>query len=229
MPGATTTKTTKTPEQAMKNRKVLENKRRESDMFIPFIPEKEITLTRAGKLTGSTFSTNALDSLAKYGAMTGLPIQQALGLAAQESTFGTADHGKYHPMKDPKRAAKGLPQGILGSTFISNWSYLNDNPWNDLIGEVDRQSMSNTTGYDLAKSRKVTELGWDYAARKAKQFNTKENVLRHGFKKFQSGTYNLNDANHTRDVLNSGRLAWGSPQIQQWWKESGHKYYDNKK
>jgi hypothetical protein len=31
-------------------------------------------LTNAGKLTGAKLSTNMLDSLAKYGAITGLPV-----------------------------------------------------------------------------------------------------------------------------------------------------------
>jgi hypothetical protein len=62
--------------------------KKDSAGIIPYIPEKAIKLTNAGKDTGVTFSTNLLDSIAKYSNITDLPLKSALGLAGQESTFG---------------------------------------------------------------------------------------------------------------------------------------------
>lgn len=50
---------------------------------IPYLVEKEIKVPGVGRV-----STNALDSLAKYAAITDLPLSDALGLAAQETAFG---------------------------------------------------------------------------------------------------------------------------------------------
>lgn len=50
---------------------------------IPYLTEKEIKVPGVGRV-----STNALDSLAKYAAITETPLSDALGLAAQETAFG---------------------------------------------------------------------------------------------------------------------------------------------
>lgn len=50
---------------------------------IPYLTEKEIKVPGVGRV-----STNALDSLAKYAAITDTPLSDALGLAAQETAFG---------------------------------------------------------------------------------------------------------------------------------------------
>lgn len=50
---------------------------------IPYLEEKEIKVPGVGRV-----STNALDSLAKYAAITDTPLSDALGLAAQETAFG---------------------------------------------------------------------------------------------------------------------------------------------
>ena len=55
---------------------------------IPFIKEKAIKLTNAGKATGARLSTNLLDSLANNAYQAGLPIRKGLGIAFKESTFG---------------------------------------------------------------------------------------------------------------------------------------------
>jgi hypothetical protein len=60
---------------------------------IPYIEDKTVELTHPDKNKkfkdrGAVFSTNMLDSIAKYAETANLPLQSALGLAAQESTFG---------------------------------------------------------------------------------------------------------------------------------------------
>jgi hypothetical protein len=70
---------------------------------IPFIDNKAITLTNAGRATGARLSTNLLDSLADNAMRAGVPVRTAIGLATKESTLG-------NPTDD--RSAWNLSSGI---------------------------------------------------------------------------------------------------------------------
>lgn len=129
----------------MKN---LQKKTNSGNIAIPYIAEKNIKLTNAGKLTGAEFSTNMLDSIAKYAARAKLPIKQAIGLAAQESSLGNANTEGYIPQKE-----RGV---IYGSSLISNWSHSRDNPYRDLIVTSEIQAGlrdSNTRNGELELTR----------------------------------------------------------------------------
>lgn len=210
---------------ALDNMKKVQQERNKNNIAIPYIPEKGVKLTNAGKLTGAEFSTNMLDSIAKYGSRAKLPIQQALGLAAQESTFGNAKTNGYQSQKD-----RGV---IYGSSVISNWAHGRENPWRDLIITSERKAGAKRPGKpdadysnvnDSILEKSITD-GWRYTENQMKKFNTDINVLEHGFNLFKEGKYNPGDPNHTRDVINAGKLAWNSPEIQKWWNDSGKKYY----
>ena len=70
---------------------------------IPFIKEKKVKLTNAGRATGAVLSTNLLDSIADNADRAGLPLETALGIAVKESTLG-------NPTDD--RSAWKLSSGI---------------------------------------------------------------------------------------------------------------------
>jgi hypothetical protein len=55
---------------------------------IPFIREKAIKLTNAGRATGAVLSTNLLDSLADNAMRAGVPIKTAIGISTKETTLG---------------------------------------------------------------------------------------------------------------------------------------------
>lgn len=213
-------------EIAKENMQKIQQQRNKNNIAIPYIPEKRIKLTNAGKLTGAEFSTNMLDSLAKYGAKANLPIELALGLAAQESTFGNAKTNGYQSQKD-----RGV---IYGSSVISNWSHGKDNPWRDLIVTSEKKagvknagkSTADYSNLDKDKLDKSLSEGWRYTENQMKKFNPNINVLEHGFNLFKSGKYNTGDPNHFRDVQNSGKLAMKSPEILNWWNKDGKKYYE---
>ena len=57
------------------------------DITIPYIKNKAVTLTKAGRATGARVSTNQLDSIAKYANRAGLSIPTAFGMVIKESTF----------------------------------------------------------------------------------------------------------------------------------------------
>ena len=61
---------------------------------IPFIEDKAVTLTDAGRATGARLSTNLLDSLADNAMRAGVPVRTAIGLATKESTLGNPTDDK---------------------------------------------------------------------------------------------------------------------------------------
>ena len=188
---------------------------------IPYISEKSITLTNAGKDTGVTLSTNVLDSIAKYAKNAELSLSSALGLAGQESTFG----------KGYNVEAKE----ILPSTLVSNWNYGNpygradrsENPylglWNAANKKVNGYQGHYDSNQDFIYDQKFIDVlkgGLPYADKQAKRLRTDIPVLEHAFRKYKSGQYNPNDPNHTRMVEERGKALMKSPEIQKWMKES---------
>ena len=73
------------------------------DYIIPYIENKEIKVKGIGRV-----STNALDSLAKYANITKVPLEEALGLSAQETNFGAQPYYNY--------GQKGVSSRELGNT-----------------------------------------------------------------------------------------------------------------
>ena len=155
--------------------------------MIPFIEEKAITLSNAGKDTGVRLSTNMLDSIAKYADKADISLQDALGLAGQESTFG-----------------KGYfldQSAITPSVLVSDWSYSDDmlsvdrteNPYVGLMRAA--QQKHDSGGYDKSGRFiiynpdyiKALRGGLPFADKEAKRLRTDIPVLEHAFRKYKSG------------------------------------------
>lgn len=187
------------------------------NQIIPFIKDKQITLTNAGKLTGAKLSTNMLDSLAKYGAITGLPIQSAIGLAGQESTFGTL-------------SSSVEPYDVNPQYLVNDHAYYWDNPYSGLISTALNKAYKidpNYTNKFYQVRDSIIKTGAPYAEKQMPEWKKRMNVpvLQHAFIKYKQGTYNTGDSNHTRDVEEAGEAAFNSPEIQHWWNAEGYKWY----
>lgn len=78
--------------------------------MIPYIDSLEIKVPGIGRI-----STNALDSLAKYAVVTKTPLNEALGLAAQETQFGAIPSGNLEVVK--------TEQDALNNRHLANMSY----------------------------------------------------------------------------------------------------------
>lgn len=79
---------------------------------IPYIEDKEIRINGVGRTT-----TNALDSLAKYAAMTDLPLVDAIGLGGQETQMGAIPVFNY--------GQKGVGSRELGNTsYFRNYGFI---------------------------------------------------------------------------------------------------------
>lgn len=173
--------------------------------IVPFIKDKKIILTDSGNLTGAKLSENLLDSLYKYSNIVGIPIQDAIGLAAQETTFG-----KFYGLMDPKDknsvlAATGDPEFGFDPTYsLHNHSYEKDSYY-DPANEV-RQWLSRK--HPDIKGDALTELAADelennpnyYINEGVRRYDIVKNPWVHAFNVYKSGKYNSNDKSHTTDV-----------------------------
>lgn len=183
---------------------------------IPFIEDKQIRLTNAGKLTGARLSTNMLDSIAKHGAAVGLPIQSAIGLAAQESTFGT-------------NSSELEPHDVNPRHLVNDHAYT-PSAYRDLYMTAMKKAsrLKLPRKFEEMEREKIIKEGERYANKqliKQKQQSNKP-VLQHAFEYYKTGNYNRGDSNHTRDVENAGIAAFNSPEIQKWWQTEGYKWYE---
>lgn len=197
-----------------------EYRKKSKEQTIPFIKDKYIRLSKAGDLTTAKLSTNMLDSLAKYGALAGIPIETAIGLAAQETTFG-------------KGEGDGTPQDIDPMYLVNDYAYVPD-AYTNLIYTANKKAFNNDFS---AKPYKIlsalrdnfVEKGIPYAEKQLrKQIEDRKNksLLQHAFEYFKQGKYNPGDPNHTKDVQDAGKAAFNSPEIQKWWNTVGYKWYE---
>lgn len=205
---------------------------------IPYIKEKEIKLSKAGKLTGIKLTTNQLDSIAKYANKTGLPIKTALGLVGQESAFGNyfgyANNARflneYHKQGEMNRDIFGIP-----TYNIVNYERLlpdkiptmvDDNAINHRyakrgINKFGYPAIINDKELDRLK---VEHEAYPGLARKRAQFwrDIKVPTLELAFKLYKEypNLYNAGNPNQQNLVNSKANDVWGSPEIQKWYRTS---------
>lgn len=204
------------------------------DYTIPFIPEKQITLSNAGLATGAILSTNMLDSIADSAEKERLSLKTALGIATKESTLGNptfdlADRAKISKSDraelEHNRAINsnynsvvqniGLAkQGITGGALVHyNPS---DNPYADAKQYAFKKAKSFEEYY------KILEEGEKYADSLAEKNQKKESksYLRAAFAKYKRNPYKYNPGqpNYPELVEERGAEVWGSPEVQFWYK-----------
>lgn len=205
---------------------------------IPYIKEKEIKLSKAGKLTGIKLTTNQLDSIAKYANKTGLPIKTALGLVGQESAFGNyfgyANNARflneYHKQGEMNRDIFGIP-----TYNIVNYERLlpdkiptmvDDNAINHRyakrgINKFGYPAIINDKELDKLK---VQHEAYPGLAKKRAKFwkDIKVPTLELAFKAYKDhpNLYNAGNPNQQNLVNNKANDVWGSPEIQKWYRTS---------
>lgn len=205
---------------------------------IPYIKEKEIKLSKAGKLTGIKLTTNQLDSIAKYANKVGLPIKTALGLVGQESAFdnyfGYANNARflneYHKQGEMNRDIFGIP-----TYNIVNYERLlpdkiptmvDDNAINHRyakrgINKFGYPAIINDKELDRLK---VEHEAYPGLAKKRAKFwkDIKVPTLELAFKAYKDhpNLYNAGNPNQQNLVNNKANDVWGSPEIQKWYRTS---------
>lgn len=159
---------------------------------IPYIPEKEIVVPGVGRV-----STNALDSIAKYSYLAGIPLEEGLGLAAQESAFGAMPFLNYNKIPD------SLPQE-----------------------EKDRRAAVNRALGNTSYFRNYGSIPANYLVRDWHYFDLTDEQrgatppLLDAFRYWKAGKYNTNDKSHTEDVRTKGRQVIKTTPIRTWMQSS---------
>lgn len=205
---------------------------------IPYIKEKEIKLSKAGKLTGIKLTTNQLDSIAKYANKVGLPIKTALGLVGQESAFGNyfgyANNAKflneYHKQGEMNRDIFGIPTYNIVNyeRLLPNKipTLVDDNAINDKYAKrgINKFGYSAVINGDELDKLKVQHEAYPGLAKKRAKFwkNIKVPTLELAFKAYKDhpNLYNAGNPNQQNLVNNKANDVWGSPEIQKWYRTS---------
>lgn len=205
---------------------------------IPYIKEKEIKLSKAGKLTGIKLTTNQLDSIAKYANKVGLPIKTALGLVGQESAFGNyfgyANNAKilneYHKQGEMNRDIFGIPAYNIVNyeRLLPNKipTLVDDNAINDKYAKrgINKFGYSAVINGDELDKLKVQHESYPGLAKKRAKFwkDIKVPTLELAFKAYKDhpNLYNAGNPNQQNLVNNKANDVWGSPEIQKWYRTS---------
>lgn len=205
---------------------------------IPYIKEKEIKLSKAGKLTGIKLTTNQLDSIAKYANKVGLPIKTALGLVGQESAFGNyfgyANNAKflneYHKQGEMNRDIFGIPAYNIVNyeRLLPNKipTLVDDNAINDKYAKrgINKFGYSAVINGDELDKLKVQHEAYPGLAKKRAKFwkDIKVPTLELAFKTYKDhpNLYNAGNPNQQNLVNNKANDVWGSPEIQKWYRTS---------
>lgn len=205
---------------------------------IPYIKEKEIKLSKAGKLTGIKLTTNQLDSIAKYANKVGLPIKTALGLVGQESAFGNyfgyANNAKflneYHKQGEMNRDIFGIPAYNIVNyeRLLPNKipTLVDDNAINDKYAKrgINKFGYSAVINGDELDKLKVQHEAYPGLAKKRVKFwkDIKVPTLELAFKTYKDhpNLYNAGNPNQQNLVNNKANDVWGSPEIQKWYRTS---------
>lgn len=145
---------------------------------------------------------NALDSVAKYAGMTGTPIQTALGLPYQETTFGRNPLINYENLGDKYSA-----------TVLGNANYFK------AFGSIPAEYLVRDFRYNgdlLIDGKRDEPIPMDTPP------------LQHAFEYFNAGKYNTKANNHTGKVKAAGNAFWNETtgSLQNWWNTEGKEWYN---
>lgn len=213
--------------------RVLQNDRKYA---IPYIPEKRMTITidensPTRSMAGATFSENMLDSIAINAKRAGLPFSTAIGLVAQESTFGKGERGAGKSMLpwnrvlnassgDVKDKAKAISYNgyYSPSLLISNWKQRQEGPFYDYFYN------EKGTLLEKPKNSQFYDEDINSARVKANKYHlVDESPLEHGFRKYEKNPeeWNHNNPNYPQEVKEkSSELVNYSPEIRNYMKEN---------
>lgn len=159
---------------------------------IPYIEDLEVVIPGVGRTT-----TNALDTLAKYAFEAQIPLEEALGLGAQETALGAIPFGNYKNV--PKDATEEERKKILEyNRALGNSSYFRN------YGIIPAENMVRDFRYNISED----------------PISRDTPPLVHAFNYWKDGYYNRGDSNHTEDVRRKGREVMNTEVIQEWIKNS---------
>ena len=150
---------------------------------IPYLIDKEIKIDGVGRMP-----TNALDSLAKYASITGISLQEALGLAGQETKGGANPYGNTNGTKEENRA-------LLNGNYFREFGFI---PAEYLVRDFEY----NREGHSV--DRNIPPLQHAFQYYKAGKYNS--NDKSHSADVLNTGRIMLNDKD-VRNWINSSEYT----------------------
>ena len=173
--------------------------------YLEYIPEKEIILKGAGRV-----SSNMIDSIAVNSKKAGTPFIDALGLFVEETKGGASPNlsteswvekfEKQNGRKPSNDEIHKFENAALNASFARNHGgihpqfAINDHEWH--------------------------QRGWEESPKYKAILSGIESPLEHGFTLYNLGLYNSGDRYHTNKVNAAGQKAMSSKAIQQWLQTS---------
>ena len=180
-------------------------KEEKSKYVIPYIPEKEITLT-SGRYNTGKISTNLLDSIYDAAKRTNTNIWTALAIAGNETGLGIA-------RRNPDKS-------ITNSDLVSNWQqfktiYLTNDQIDKFYEIQDKIQNGTNTPEEL-------ELYKSYTDKLRKEYNSirpiTENPLDNLYKFYKTNNPNPGDPEYkTVKIPREAELLKADPAIQKWY------------
>lgn len=233
-----------------------DNKKYENDkkLRIPADYNKMITLSKAGKSTGITVTKNMLDSLAYRGGRAQADTVRVLGVPAQETGLGKFEgttymtprqiiqDDEYYKLDRSENPSYFIREGGVNPTeLMNNHYYYASSADQEALGAIFRKTGA---GHDTSNGNVMANIGyneitpeveeeakktWRYTTNKRAKENLDVHPLEQAYELDKTGNYNLGISNHNALVQKRGEELWNSPEIQQWWKESGKQWYNKGK
>ena len=163
---------------------------------IPFIEDKAIKLTDAGRATGAVLSTNLLDSLADNAMRAGIPVRTAIGLATKESTLGnpTDDRSAWNLSSRIRKQFNEVYPGTVqhindGTNLVDGIKLINYHK-----GDINHEMFNGAQG------KSIIQEGLE-------------------FYKTHPDKYNPGQKGYQKAVDARGDEVMNSPEIKKWYKE----------
>lgn len=173
------------------------------DYYIPYV--NEIKIPGVGRT-----AVSILDSIAVNAKRAGISMEEAYGLAAEETFLGATPNlstkafissfEKVNKRKPTKEEIKVYERKVMNSSYARNY------------GGIYPQFLINNHEWH--------QRGWEESPTYKKKLQNIKSPLQHGFTLYDMGLYNTGDANHTKKVQEKGKQIMNTPAFQEYQKNS---------
>lgn len=172
---------------------------------IPYIMEQEIKIPGVGRTT-----KNMLDSIAVNATKAGIPLYEAIGLAAEETALGAAPNLSTEAwVKDFKKKNNRMPTAEEIHTQE-----------NKMLNSSYARSYGQIYPQFLINDHEWHQRGWEDSPKYRRELESIKSPLQHGFTLYRMGLYNTGDKNHTNKVKSKGKAILSTDVVKDWLESS---------
>ena len=178
-----------------------------STYAIPYDISQEIKIPGVGRTT-----KNILDSIAVNATKAGVPLYEAIGLAAEETALGAVPNVSTEAwVKEFKKNNNRMPTDkeirerenkVMNSSYARNY------------GQIYPQFLINDHEWH--------QRGWEESPKYKEKLKDIQSPLQHGFTLYKMGLYNTGDKNHTSKVRSKGKAILSTEVVKEWINSSKH-------